>query len=577
MPLRDPPLNDAASCRATRFSADVDFLPLSPSKIARGICRLSEYDFIIVGAGSAGCVLANRLTANGRFKVLLLEAGPPDSRREIPVPAAFSKLFHTEVDWDYRTEPEPGLHGRGVYWPRGKTLGGSSAINAMIYMRGHPADYDGWEKLGNEGWGWDDVLPYFKRSENNERGADQYHGVGGPLNVADLRHVHPVVRAIVESGKALGMPERHDFNAGGDIEGIGVNQVTQRGGRRWSAASAYLKPALPRPNLTVVTRALAERIVFEGRRAAGVQFIENGLTRQTVRARREVILAGGAVNSPQLLLLSGVGPGEHLRSTGIEVVADLPGVGRNLQDHLAAAVMYRMTRPISMLNATSQRALVDFIARGRGMLTSNVAEGNAFLKTDPSLPAPDLQLVFAAALYNPEQDAPTEHGFAIGAILLQPRSAGWIELRSPHPTYPPGIHASYLSDPEGEDLRRLVEGVKLCRKIAQGRPLDTYRGDELLPGPEHEADLGDYVREHAATLYHPVGTCKMGSDPLAVVDDQLRVHGFERLRVADASIMPAVPRGNTNAPVIMVGEKASDMVLEAADRATRREEVTATS
>lgn len=530
---------------------------------------MNEYDFIIVGAGSAGCVLANRLTADGRWKVLLLEAGPPDTRREIGVPAAFGKLFHTEVDWDYRTEPEPGLHGRGVYWPRGKTLGGSSAINAMIYMRGHPADYDGWEKLGNEGWSWDEVLPYFKRSENNERGADEFHGAGGPLNVADLRHVHPVVRAIVESGKALGLPEKGDFNAGADIEGIGVNQVTQRGGKRWSAAAGYLKPAISRSNLTVVTRALAERIVFEGRRAIGVQFIEQGITRQTARARREVILAGGAVNSPQLLLLSGVGPAEHLRSVGVEVVADLPGVGRNLQDHLAAAAMYRLTRPISMLNASGSRALVDFVARGRGMLTSNVAEGNGFFKSDPSLPAPDLQLVFAAVLYNPEQGDPVEHGFGIGAILLQPRSVGWIELRSPHPAYPPGIHANYLSDPEGEDLGRLVEGVKMCRKLAQGRPLDFYRGDELLPGPDREVNLGEYVREFAATLYHPVGTCKMGGDAEAVVDDELRVHGFEGLRVADASVMPTVPRGNTNAPAIMIGEKASDLVLEMAGRAVK--------
>jgi choline dehydrogenase len=527
---------------------------------------------VIVGAGSAGCVLANRLTADGRTRVLLLEAGPKDTKREIPVPAAFSQLFHTEVDWNYRTEPEPGLHGRGVYWPRGKTLGGSSSINAMIYMRGHPADYDGWEKLGNEGWSWDDVLPYFKRSENNERGADAYHGTGGPLNVADLRYVHPVVRAIVESGKQLGYPENRDFN-GAELEGIGVNQVTQRAGRRWSAASAYLKPALSRTNLTVVTGALAEKVVFEGRRAVGVQYVEDGLTRQVARAGREVILCGGAVNSPHMLLLSGVGPAEHLRSLGVDLVADLPGVGHNLQDHLASAAMYRLTRPISMINAAGQRALVDYLTRGRGMLTSNVAEGNAFLKTDPDLPAPDVQLVFAAVLYNPEVGPPTEHGFAIGAILLQPKSAGWIDLRSPHPTYPPGIHANYLTDPAGDDLRTLIAGVKVCRKIAQGRPLDPYRGDELLPGVDGDSELGEYVRERAATLYHPVGTCKMGSDPMAVVDDQLRVHRLEGLRIADASIMPTVPRGNTNAPTIMVAERASDLILEAAGRSARTVEV----
>ena len=529
---------------------------------------MSEFDYVIVGAGSAGCVLANRLTADGRHSVLLLEAGPADTKREIAVPAAFSSLFHTVYDWDYRTEPEPGLNGRGVYWPRGKTLGGSSSINAMIYMRGHPADYDGWERLGNEGWSWEDVLPYFKRSEHNERGADQFHGTGGPLNVADLRTIHPVVRALVESGKQLGLEENRDFNAGDRIEGIGVNQVTQKNGRRWSAAAAYLRPALGRPNLTVITSALAERLVFEGRRAVGVQYLDRGLTSTVARARREVILAGGAINSPHLLLLSGVGPAAQLREFGIEVVHDLPGVGENLQDHLAAGAMYLMTKPISLLNASNPRSLAEFLARSRGMLTSNVAEGNGFVRTRPELEAPDIQLVFAAVIYNPEQPEATDHGFSIGAILLQPKSVGRIALRSPHPTFPAGIYANYLTDPDGDDLRTLVAGLELCRKIARGRPLDPYRGEEILPAVEGEEAVGQFVRERAATLYHPVGTCRMGPDRMGVVDDELRVHGVEGLRVVDASVMPVVPRGNTNAPTMMIAEKASDLVLEATGRSS---------
>jgi choline dehydrogenase len=523
------------------------------------------FDYIVVGAGSAGCVLANRLSADPRCSVLLLEAGPPDTRREIAIPAAFAQLFRSEVDWAYRTEPEPELNGRGAYWPRGKTLGGSSSINAMIYMRGNPADYDGWEKLGNEGWAWADVLPYFKRAENNERGADEYHGTGGPLHVADLRFVHPVVRALIASGRELGWPENRDFN-GATQDGIGAVQVTQRRGRRWSAADAYLRPALTRPNLTVETTALAEKVLFEGRRATGVQYLMGWSTREVAGARREVILAGGAVNSPHLLMLSGVGPAEHLRDRGVEVLLDLPGVGGNLQDHLAVGVAYRLTRPISLLNAGSRGSILRFLANGTGMLTSVVAEGTAFVRTGAELTAPDIQFAMAAVLYGAEGPAPTEHGFTVGPMLLTPRSRGRIRLRSPHPTYPAAIHANYLSDPDGEDLARLIAGLRLGRQLARGRPLDPYRGDEILPGAEVTTDarLVEHVREHSGTLYHPVGTCAMGSDRLAVVDDQLRVHGLEGLRVVDASVMPTVPRGNTNAPTIMIAEKASDLITGAA-------------
>jgi choline dehydrogenase len=525
----------------------------------------NEFDYVVVGAGTAGCVLANRLSADPANRVLLLEAGPPDTaRREVKIPVAFGKLFHTDLDWNYRTEPEPGLNGRGVYWPRGKTLGGSSSINAMMYVRGSPLDYDGWEKLGNEGWSWEDVLPTFKRSENNERGADAYPGTGGPLNVADLRYVHPLTRAFIEAGKEMGWPFNPDFNGPTQV-GIGLTQVTQKGGRRWSEADAYLRPAMSRPNLKVETIALAEKVVFEQRRATAVQYVTGGLTRVTARAKREVILAAGAINSPQLLLLSGIGPADHLRGVGVQPIHDLPGVGQNLQDHIAAAVQYLMTRPESLLNATSPGALIQFLAFGRGMLTSNVAEATAFASTSPDLPAPDIQFVFAAALYNPEVPDSTEHGYSLGPMLLTPKSRGRIELRSAHPTFPAAIHAGYLSDPAGDVMRRLVAALKVTRKLAQAQALEPYRGAEIRPGPDvkSDEDLEEYVRQTAATLYHPVGTCKMGSDRMAVVDDQLRVQGIEGLRVIDASVMPVIPRGNTNAPTIMIGEKGADLVLAA--------------
>jgi choline dehydrogenase len=522
------------------------------------------YDYIVVGAGSAGCVLAARLSEDRGTRVLLLEAGPPDARREIRIPAAFSKLFLTDVDWQFYTEPEPKLMDREVYWPRGKTLGGSSSINAMIYMRGNPVDYDEWERLGNEGWSWEEVLPYFKKAERNERGGSELHGAGGPLNVADMRYVNPLTAAFLAAAGSCGLPPNQDFN-GERQEGVGLPQVTQKNGARFSVADAYLKPARSRRNLEVVTGALAGKVLFEDGRAAGVEFQVGAKGWRQERAAREVILSAGAVNSPQLLMLSGVGPASELSAQGIPLVHDLPGVGRNLQDHLAVGMQYESRQPISLLRADSQRELVRFLLRRRGMLTSPVMEATGFVRSRTELPAPDLQLAFGPALYSGDPKLVlTGHGFSIGVFLLRPKSVGEIRLRSADPLAPPAIHANYLSDPGGEDLRTVVWGLKLMRRIAMSPPFDPYRGIELLPGPSVQDDAGweAHVRTLGTTIYHPVGTCKMGSDRMAVVDDQLRVHGVRGLRVVDASIMPLVVRGNTNAPTVMIAEKAADLIRQ---------------
>ncbi len=532
------------------------------------------YDYVIVGAGSAGCVLAHRLSEDPGVRVLLLEAGGRDAAREIHIPAAFSKLFKTEVDWDFATAPQAHLHGRRLYWPRGKVLGGSSSINAMIYIRGHRADYDHWAALGNPGWSYDDVLPYFVKAEHNERGASAYHGVGGPLNVADLRQANPLSRAFVEAAAQAGIPRNPDFN-GARQEGAGLCQVTQKRGRRWSTARAYLRPALRRPNLSVVTGAHVLRVAMEGRRAAGVVY-ERGGRQERVLAGREVILCGGAIGSPHLLLRSGVGPAAHLRAHGIDVAHDLPGVGRNLQDHLAYGVRYAVTAPITLLNAESPANLVRYLLFGRGMLTSNVAEALAFVRTRAALPAPDLQFHFAPVYYVDHGLAPPPfHGMSLGVTLLQPRSAGYVGLGAAGPLAQPEIQPQFLSDEE--DLRVMVEGVRLARRIFQAPAFDAYRGAELTPGAhaQRDDDLYEDIRENAEHLYHPVGTCKMGADALAVVDAQLRVHGVEGLRVVDASVMPTVVRGNTNAPTIMIAEKAADMIRQRTSHAPARAAVAA--
>lgn len=517
-------------------------------------------DYIIVGAGSAGCVLANRLSADPHVTVLVLEAGGPDKRQEVRMPAAFPKLFQSAVDWAYYTEEEPHMHNRILYWPRGKMLGGSSAMNAMIYMRGHRANYDGWEHLGNEGWNYEAVLLYFKKAENNARLTSPYHGRSGPLLVSDLRTINPLSQAFVTAATEVGIRPNDDFN-GAEQEGIGLYQVTQNRGKRWSAADAYLRPAMPRPNLTVQTGAQVTRVRFEKQRAIGVEYWQHGQKHQA-HAHREVLLSGGAINSPQLLMLSGIGPADHLRPLGIEVVVDLPGVGRNLQDHLVIAITYACKQPVSLANAERLRHLLHFLVCAKGPLTSNISEAGGFVKTRADVPIPDVQLHFTPVFFMEHGFAnPPGHGFTIGPTLLYPHSCGRITLRSRDPYAAPALQPHYLE--HASDMRVLLEGVNVARHIAHANALTPYRGAEVWPGAQaqDERSLADFIRAKAQTLYHPVGTCKMGTDVMAVVDAQLHVHGVEGLRVVDASIMPMIVGGNTHAPTIMIAEKAAALMM----------------
>ncbi len=516
-------------------------------------------DYIIIGAGSAGCVLANRLTAQPNTTVLLLEAGMPDKVTEIQIPAAFSKLFKGPLDWNYTTEPQPECNRRQLYWPRGKVLGGSSSINAMIYMRGHATTYDDWEKQGNSGWSYADVLPYFKRGEHQERGADPYHGTQGPLNVADHRSPNILSGAFIEAAKATGIPENPDFN-GATQEGVGYFQVTQKNGARHSAAKAYLVPALDCPNLAVVTGAMVTRILFEGKKAVGVEY-ELNQQRMELRCNREVILSGGSINSPQLLLLSGIGDGDALQALGIPLVQHLPGVGQNLQDHLLAGIMWNSTEPITLAIAETLPNLATYLLTKKGPLSSNVAEAGGFVRVTPDAPIPNLQFHFAPSFYVEHGFRnPAGHGFAVGATLVQPYSRGSITLKTSNPADHPAIQPNYYQDER--DLHTMLLGVKLARTIGESAPFAPYRGTEELPGLAMQSDeaLIAFIRDTSETIYHPVGTCKMGTDPLAVVDPHLRVHGIEGLRVVDASIMPTIVNGNTNAPTMMIAEKASDLI-----------------
>jgi choline dehydrogenase len=500
-----------------------------------------DFDYVVIGAGSAGCVLAARLTENPTTRVLLLEAGTARQPFASRVPAAFSKLFKTRHDWAYHTEPERDLGGRRLYVPRGKLLGGSSAMNAMIYIRGNPLDFDAWAAGGADGWTHADVLPFFERSEKQ-------------LQVEDLVCKNPLSHAFVDACAEVGIAKNDDFN-GAAQDGAGFYQVTQKGGSRWSAANAYLFPALGRANLVALRGAHATRVVFDQGRARGVEYVRGG-QRAVARAGREVILAAGAIGSPQLLLLSGLGPADELGRLDIAVVADLRGVGDNLMDHPIAGVAYACKEPISLLNAEKLGALASYLLSKKGPLTSNVAEAGAFVRTSPSLPAPDLQYHFAPAFFVEHGFVkPPGHGFSLGPALLTPKSRGRLSLASNDPFAPPRIEGRHMS--EGADMKAMVDGLKLARRILGAKAFDRYRGEEFLPGAKAttDADLEAHVRATVELLYHPAGTCKMGQDAMAVVDPLLRVRGVEGLRVADTSVMPVVTRGNTNAPTIMIAER----------------------
>ena len=528
------------------------------------------YDFIIIGAGSAGCVLANRLSADPTARVLLLEAGPRDRHPFIHMPAGLAKIAsNTRINWSYDTAPEPGLDGRALWWPRGKVLGGSSSINAMCYVRGVPADYDGWAASGADGWDWDSVLPYFRRAEDNTRGADALHGDDGPLSVSDLRYVNVLSQAFLHAGTQAGYRRNHDFN-GPYQQGFGLYQVTQRDGARCSSAVAYLDPVRKRHNLTIRTNALVSRITFDttldGRpRANGVAFSEDGTAHHS-RAR-EVIVCGGTINSPQLLMLSGIGPSTPLRALGIDLVADLPGVGGNLQDHLDICTLQHSTKAVTYDRLSDLRVAFDYFLRGRrGPGTSNIAEAGGFVR---SRLAPDeradIQLHFIPAMLDDHgRNCLPGDGYTLHACFLRPRSRGRIALASGHATDKPRIEANYVSDEAGFDLQMMLECAKLSRELLAQTAFDPYRGAPIFPASDHlsDSELLAYIRAKAETVYHPVGTCRMGRDDDAVVNPQLRVRGVDGLRVVDASVMPSLPGGNTNAPTIMIAERAADLIRD---------------
>ena len=519
-----------------------------------------EFDVVVVGAGSAGCALAGRLSEDPSLRVLLLEAGGSDDVLEVQVPAALYKTWRTRRDWNYTTEPQPGLGGRRLFWPRGKLLGGSSSINAMIYIRGAAADYDEWASLtGDESWSAEHVLPLFRRMEDNARGADRFHGVGGPLRVEDPRSPHSWSRAAVESAVAAGYPRNDDFN-GATQEGVGLYQLTQRRGRRWSAADAYLHPAGDRSNLTVRTGALTTRVLVSGRRATGVEYRSGGRT-HTASAAAEVILAGGAVNSPQLLMLSGIGPAAHLREVGVDVVHDLPGVGGGLQDHPLVPVVWHTRSGRSLFRAESPSGYARWFGARRGPLTSNLAEAGLFTRSRPDLPEPDLQYHFLPVkFWQQAQVDPDVDAFTAAAVLVRVHSRGSVRLRSADPTWAPAIDAGYLTDER--DVEALVRGIDKAREIASAGPIADVLAEEWSPGGTvYSRDgLRQSVRDTLESLYHPVSSCRMGLDDDAVVDPQLRVHGLDGLRVVDASVMPTLVRGNTNAPTIMIAERAADLL-----------------
>ena len=522
-------------------------------------------DVVIVGAGSAGCVLAARLTEDPAVQVTLLEAGPPDTSVLIHCPAGLGVMARSPTarhafNWAFQTVPQPGLNGRRGYQPRGKVLGGSSSINAMIYTRGVPEDYDAWAAEGNPGWGWADVLPVFKAAERNERGSDAFHGTGGPLNVMDLCDPNPFSHAFVEAGVQAGHVHNRDFN-GATQEGVGLYQVTHKGGERFSAAKAYLAPNRARPNLHVVTGAHATRVLLEHGRAVGVAYVKDGCE-HTVRDEREVVLSAGALQSPQLLMLSGIGPADHLRAHGIAVAHDLPGVGAHLHDHPDVVQVWDVDKAYDLFGLSLQgswrtaRAIRQWRRARRGMLTTNFAEAGGFIKSEPAEPLPDLQLHFVVGkLVNHGRATVWGHGFSCHVCVLRPRSRGSLRLASGDPLAPPLIDPAFLQ--HGDDTRRLVAGFRRMRELLSQPALARHGGVERSAAAKSDAEIEAFIRQHADTIYHPVGSCRMGQGPMDVVDERLRVRGIERLRVVDASIMPSVVAGNTNAPTIMIAEQAA--------------------
>jgi choline dehydrogenase len=525
-----------------------------------------SYNYIVVGAGSAGCVLANRLSQDPQTQVLLLEAGGRDLNPWIHIPVGYFKTMHNpKTDWCYVTEPDEGIAGRQLQWPRGKVLGGSSSLNGLLYVRGQRQDYDRWAALGNSGWSYDEVLPYFKKSEDQERGADAYHGVGGPLKVSDLRLRRPIADYFIQAATEIGIPPNDDCN-GAIQEGVSYFQQTAQKGFRWSTAKGFLRPAKKRANLHVQTHAQITRVLFEGNKAVGVEYAKGGRLQQ-VRAHAEVILSAGAIGSPQILQCSGVGPGALLNDVGVPLVHDLPGVGQNLQDHLQIRLVFKTSQRTlnDEVNSLLKQAWVgiQYAFNRTGPLTLAASQVAIFTKSDPAVERPDIQFhMQPLSADKPGDGAHKFSAFTASVCQLRPHSRGHLEIQSKDPLQYPAIHPNYLSDER--DHKVAIGGIKVARRIAQAPSLAPHILSEFVPGTQYQTDdeLLEAARLHSQTIYHPVGTCKMGNDEMAVVDDRLRVHGVERLRVVDASIMPEIVSGNTNAPTIMIAEKASDMIVE---------------
>lgn len=544
-----------------------------------------EFDYIIVGAGSAGSVLANRLSEDPNHSVLVLEAGPEDKSPMIKIPGAFAYFMYSKkYNWQYEAESVPDIrHGQPMFCPRGKTLGGSSAVNAMVYIRGDKSDYDHWQALGNQGWNYDSMLPYFKKSENNQRGGDKYHGNSGPLYVSNTNNTYPLNECFLAGSKQAGHPLTDDFN-GEQFEGAGYFQFTIKDGERCGVSRAYLKPARIRDNLSIECEAFVDRILFTNKIATGIEYTQHG-QKHSVKAKKEVILCGGSFNSPQTLMLSGIGDKEELSQHGIGVVHDLPGVGKNLQEHVDACVLVKSkkkdgfsTTPTGLLKMLPDT--LKYLNGKKGNLANSITQAGAFLKSNPDVDVPDIQMHFVPLLFDDcgrDLGLLSQHGYSLHVCVLRPKSRGKLSLKSANPQEPIKIDFNFLSEPE--DVKTLVDGIRVARKILATEAFDDHRGEELHPGAGVESDeaILQSCKDRLGLVYHPVGTCKMGSDPMAVVDDQLRVHGIQNLRVVDASIMPTLVSGNTNAPVIAIAEKAADMILypkvEVAPREVEKEEI----